>query len=52
VLAEFVEVTNRRIDTLRSTSADQFDQVAASPLGQLHLRDFLEAQRIGDRSCD
>jgi uncharacterized protein (TIGR03083 family) len=46
VLAEFVEVTNRRIDTLRSTSADQFDQVAASPLGQLHLRDFLVTRVI------
>ena len=47
VLAEFVETTNRRIDDLRAMTAEQFDTVGWSPVGEVPYREFM-ATRILD----
>jgi uncharacterized protein (TIGR03083 family) len=44
VLAEFVEVTDRRIDELRSLGPEDFDRVGWSPLGDRPYRDFMESR--------
>jgi uncharacterized protein (TIGR03083 family) len=44
VLAEFVEVTNRRIDDLRSMPTSRFDEVGWSPLGEIPYRQFMETR--------
>jgi uncharacterized protein (TIGR03083 family) len=41
VLAEFVDTTNRRIDALAAMTADQFDLVGWSPVGDVPYRDFM-----------
>lgn len=42
VLAEFVEVTGRRIDALASMSVEDFDRVGWTPLGERPYRQFME----------
>jgi uncharacterized protein (TIGR03083 family) len=44
VLAEFVEVTNRRIDAFTAMSVSEFDQVGWSALGQIPFRDFMRTR--------
>jgi uncharacterized protein (TIGR03083 family) len=41
VLAEFVDTTNRRLDALVAMSAEQFDTVGWSPVGDVPYRDFM-----------
>jgi uncharacterized protein (TIGR03083 family) len=41
VLAEFVEVTDRRLAALRGFPPDKFDEVGWSPIGQVPYRDFM-----------
>jgi uncharacterized protein (TIGR03083 family) len=47
VLAEFVDTTNRRIDALMAMSADEFDVVGWSPVGDVPYREFM-ATRVLD----
>ncbi len=47
VLAEFVDTTNRRIDALSAMTADQFDIVGWSPVGDVPYREFM-ATRVLD----
>jgi uncharacterized protein (TIGR03083 family) len=47
VLAEFVEVTGRRLEALRAMRPDEFDVVGPSALGQVPYREFME-QRVMD----
>jgi uncharacterized protein (TIGR03083 family) len=47
VMAEFVDTTNRRIDALMAMSADQFDVVGWSPVGDAPYREFM-ATRVLD----
>jgi uncharacterized protein (TIGR03083 family) len=46
VLAEFVEITNRRIDALAAMPAEQFDEVGWSPVGQVPYREFMDTRVI------
>jgi len=41
VLAEFVDTTNRRIDALAAMTAEQFDVVGWSPVGDVPYREFM-----------
>jgi len=41
VLAEFVDTTNRRIDALVAMTAEAFDTVGWSPVGNVPYRDFM-----------
>jgi uncharacterized protein (TIGR03083 family) len=41
VLAEFVEVTQRRLAMLRGLSSADFDEIVASPIGRVPYRDFM-----------
>jgi uncharacterized protein (TIGR03083 family) len=44
VLSEFVEVTNRRMEQLRTMPAERFDQVGWSPIGEVPYREFMETR--------
>ncbi len=44
VLAEFVDTTNRRIDALVAMSAEQFDTVGWSPVGDVPYREFMDTR--------
>ena len=44
VLAEFVEITDRRLDALRAMPAEQFDEVGWSPVGEVPYREFMETR--------
>jgi uncharacterized protein (TIGR03083 family) len=44
VLEEFVEVTNRRLDALRTMPTATFDEVGWSPVGQVPYREFMETR--------
>jgi uncharacterized protein (TIGR03083 family) len=44
LLAEFVEVTGRRLDALRAMGADRFDEVGPSPVGQVPYREFMSVR--------
>jgi len=46
VLAEFVETTGRRMESLRAMSPEDFDVVGPSPLGQVPYREFMETRVI------
>ncbi len=46
VLAEFVDTTNRRIDALVALTADQFDTVGWSPVGDVPYREFMTTRVI------
>jgi len=41
VLAEFVDVTDRRLAALRGFPPEKFDEVGWSPIGQVPYRDFM-----------
>ncbi len=41
VLAEFVDVTGRRLAALRGFPAEKFDEVGWSPIGEVPYRDFM-----------
>ncbi len=47
VLAEFVDTTNRRMDALTAMTAEEFDTVGWSPVGDVPYREFM-ATRILD----
>jgi len=44
VLAEFVDVTQRRLDALRAKPADEFDVVGWSPIGEVPYREFMQTR--------
>ena len=44
VRAEFIEVTTRRLETLRAMSDEQLEVVGWSPIGQVPFRVFLEVR--------
>jgi uncharacterized protein (TIGR03083 family) len=44
VLEEFVEVTNRRLDALRTLPTAKFDEIGWSPVGQVPYREFMETR--------
>jgi uncharacterized protein (TIGR03083 family) len=44
VLAEFVEVTNRRLGALRTMPGPQFDEIGWSPVGEVPYREFIETR--------
>ena len=44
VRAEFIEVTGRRIATLRATSDEGFDAIGWSPVGQVPMSVFMEVR--------
>jgi uncharacterized protein (TIGR03083 family) len=44
VLEEFVEVTNRRVDSLRTMPTAKFDEIGWSPVGQVPYREFMETR--------
>jgi len=44
VLAEFREVTARRLAELRSFGPDRFDRVGPSPVGQVPYREFMDVR--------
>jgi uncharacterized protein (TIGR03083 family) len=44
VLAELVEVTNRRIEELRSMPTSRFEEIGWSPVGEVPYRDFMETR--------
>lgn len=44
VLAEFVDVTRRRLEALRSLPASRFDEIGWSPVGQVPYRAFMEVR--------
>ena len=44
VLDEFVEVTNRRFEALRSMPASKFDEIGWSPVGEVPYREFMETR--------
>ena len=46
MLAEFNQVTERRMSELRSWSAEQLDEVTLTPMGMRPWRDFLEIRLI------
>jgi uncharacterized protein (TIGR03083 family) len=46
VLAEFVETTNRRIDTLSAMTTEKFDEVGWSPIGDVPYREFMATRLI------
>jgi uncharacterized protein (TIGR03083 family) len=46
VLREFAQVTDRRLDELRSMSAEQFDVVSQSLLGKMPYRQFTQIRVI------
>ncbi len=46
VLAELVEVVDRRIDALAAMSREDFDRVGWSPLGQAPYRQFMETRIV------
>jgi uncharacterized protein (TIGR03083 family) len=46
VLAEFVEATNRRIDALEAMTAEEFDAMGWSPLGEAPYREFMETRIV------
>ncbi len=44
VLSELVEVTNRRMEQLRTMPTERFDQVGWSPVGEVPYREFMETR--------
>ncbi len=44
VLAEFVEVTNRRIEELRAMPTLRFEEIGWSPVGEVPYREFMETR--------
>jgi len=44
VLAEFVEVTNRRLAELLGFPPEKFDEIGWSPIGQVPYRDFMDTR--------
>jgi uncharacterized protein (TIGR03083 family) len=46
VLAEFVETTDRRLESLRAMSTEKFDVIGPSPIGQVPYREFMETRVI------
>jgi len=44
VLAEFVEVTGRRLDELRAFPSTRFEEFAPSPVGQVPYREFMSVR--------
>jgi len=44
VLDEFVDVANRRLVQLREMSADEFDVIGWSPVGEVPYREFLDTR--------
>jgi uncharacterized protein (TIGR03083 family) len=44
VLDEFVEVTNRRFESLRAMPPAKFDEVGWSPVGEVPYREFMETR--------
>lgn len=44
VRAEFIEVTSRRIATLRATTDEQFDEIGWSPVGQVPMSVFMQVR--------
>lgn len=44
VLAEFVEVTARRLAELRSFPPEKFEEIGWSPIGQVPYRDFMDTR--------
>jgi uncharacterized protein (TIGR03083 family) len=44
VLTEFIDVTNRRFEALRSLPTEKFDDVVWSPVGQVPYRTFVETR--------
>jgi uncharacterized protein (TIGR03083 family) len=46
VLAEFVETTGRRMESLRAMSPADFDVIGPSPVGQAPYREFMETRVI------
>jgi uncharacterized protein (TIGR03083 family) len=46
VLAEFVETTDRRLESLRAMSPEKFDVIGPSPIGQVPYREFMETRVI------
>lgn len=46
VLAEFVEVTDRRLAELRSFPPEKFEEIGWSPIGQVPYRDFMDTRLL------
>lgn len=46
VLAEFVEVTSRRLDELRAMPTARFEQIGWSPVGEVPYRQFMETRVV------
>jgi uncharacterized protein (TIGR03083 family) len=46
VLAEFVEVTTRRLAELRGFPPEKFDEIGWSPIGQVPYRDFMDTRLL------
>ncbi len=46
VLAEFTEITGRRLEALRAMAPEEFDVVGPSPIGQVPYREFMETRVI------
>jgi uncharacterized protein (TIGR03083 family) len=44
VLAEFVDVTTRRLAELRGFPPEKFDEIGWSPIGQVPYRDFMDTR--------
>ncbi len=44
VVAEFVEVANRRVAELRAMPASRFDEIGWSPVGEVPYREFMETR--------
>ena len=44
VVSELVEVTNRRMEQLRTMPTERFDQVGWSPVGEVPYREFMETR--------
>jgi uncharacterized protein (TIGR03083 family) len=44
VFAEFVEVTNQRLEDLRAMPKAKFDEIGWSPVGQVPYREFMETR--------
>ena len=44
VLEEFRDVTARRLEDLRSSSADRFDEIGPSPVGMVPYREFMRVR--------
>jgi uncharacterized protein (TIGR03083 family) len=46
VLAEFVEVTGRRLAELRAFPPEKFEEIGWSPIGQVPYRDFMDTRLL------